>query len=111
MLHTLALQLNALKLSAWVEGIAIGVRDTAPKRVAEALDQVAHGAVASGSTLAALAANQIEEKYDWALTPELRSVDYASRHFDEPGARDAAREILLWDRRTVPNSRQARGRT
>ena len=110
-LHTLALQLNALKLSVWVEGIAIGVRDTAPKRVAEALDQVAHGAVASGSTLAALASNQIEEKYDWVLTPELRSVDYASRHFDEPGARDAAREILLWDRRTEPNSRQTRGRT
>ena len=110
-LHTLALQLNALKLSVWVEGIAIGVRDTAPKRVAEALDQVAHGAVASGSTLAALASNQIEEKYDWALTPELRSVDYASRHFDEPGARDAAREILLWDRRTEPNSQQTRGRT
>ena len=93
-LHTLALQLNALKLSAGVEGIAIGVRDTVPKRVAEALDQVAAGTVAGGPTLAALAANQIEEKYDWALTPELRSVDYASRHFDEPGARDAAREIL-----------------
>ena len=93
-LHTLTLQLNALKLSAGVEGIAIGVRDTAPKRIAEALDQVARGAVAGGATLAALAANQIEEKYDWALTPELRSVAYASRHFDEPGARDAAREIL-----------------
>ena len=93
-LHTLALQLNALKLSAGVEGIAIGVRDTSPKRVAEALDQVAAGAVAGGPKLAALAANQIEEKYDWALTPELRSADYASRHFDEPGARDAAREIL-----------------
>ncbi len=93
-LHTLALQLNALKLSAWIEGIAIGVRDTVPNRVAEALGKIAHGAVNSGSTLAALAGNQIEEKYDWALTPELRSADYASRHFDEPGARDAAREIL-----------------
>ena len=104
MLHTLILQLNALKLSAGVEGIAIGVRDTAPKRITEALDQVARGAVAGGATLAALAANQIEEKYDWALTPELRSVDYASRHFDEPGARDAAREILA----SLPSANQHR---
>ena len=74
--------------------------NNAPKRVAEALDQIAHGAVAGGATLAALATNQIEEKYDWALTPELRSVDYASRHFDEPGACDAAMEILA----SLPNA-------
>ena len=40
------------------------------------------------------AANQIEEKYDWALTTDLRPLDYASRHFDEPGAHEAAKEIL-----------------
>ena len=50
--------------------------------------------------LAAQASNQIEEKYDWVLTHELRSVDYASRHFDESGARSAAREILA----SLPNT-------
>ena len=93
-LHTLALQLNALELSAGTEGIVVSVRDAKPKQVAGALGQVARGAVAEGTALAALAANQVEEKYDWALTPELRSADYASRHLDERGARGAAREIL-----------------
>ena len=104
-LHTLALQLNALELSAGTEGIVVGVRDAKPKQVAEALGQVARGAVAEGSTLAALAANQIEEKYDWALTPELRSADYASRHLDERGARGAAREILA----SLPDTELHRG--
>ena len=99
-LHTLALQLNALNLSAGVEGIVIGVRGTVPEQVAEALGEIARGAVAGGSMLAALASNQIEEKYDGVLTPELRSLDYASRHFDESGARSAAREILA----SLPNT-------
>ena len=93
-LHTLALQLNSLGLSTSVEGIAIGLRQTAPEEVAEALQRIASSEAPHGPALAGLAANQIEEKYDWALTPELRSVDYASRHFDEPGAREVAREIL-----------------
>ncbi len=97
-LHTLFLQLNSLKLSAWVEGITIGVRDATPERVAEALNRIGRSEVVGGPALAALAVNQIEEKYDWALTPELRSVDYASRHFDEPGARDAVKEILAFRR-------------
>ena len=93
-LHTLCLQLNALKLSAWIEGIAIGVREVEPERVVAALARIVRGEVPGGPALATLAANQIEEKYDWALSPELRPVDYASRHFDEPGAREAAKEIL-----------------
>ncbi|MCP4004304.1 MAG: DEAD/DEAH box helicase [bacterium] len=98
-MHTLCLQLNSLGLSAWMEGIAIGVRKAAPEAIAEALGRVERGKVLTGQALAATAANQIEEKYDWVLTPELRSVDYASRHFDEPGARDTARDILAsWDR-------------
>ena len=44
--------------------------------------------------LARLAHNQLEEKCDWTLSPELRCVDYASRHLDEPGAREAAIGIL-----------------
>ena len=52
------------------------------------------GEAPGGPALARLAANQMEEKYDWALTPELRPVDYASLHFDEPGATEAATEIL-----------------
>ena len=93
-LHTLCLQLNALNLSAWIEGIAIGVREVEPERVVAALARIVRGEVPGGPALATLAANQIEEKYDWALSPELRPVDYASRHFDEPGAREAAKEIL-----------------
>ena len=93
-LHTLCLQLNALKLSAWIEGIAIGVREVEPERVVAALARIVRGEVPGGPALATLAANQFEEKYDWALSPELRPVDYASRHFDEPGAREAAKEIL-----------------
>ena len=93
-LHTLALQLSALKLGAGAEGIVVNIRDTERERVAEALGRIADGAVADGSALAGLAANQVEEKYDWALTPELRSADYASRRLDGRGARDAAREIL-----------------
>ena len=93
-LHTLCLQLNALKLSAWIEGIAIGVREAEPERVAATLARIVRGELPGGTALAKLAANQIEEKYDWALTTDLRPVDYASRHFDEPGAREAAKEIL-----------------
>ena len=93
-LHTLCLQLNSLKLSAWIEGVAIGVRDAAPERVVAALARIVRGEAPDGPALARLAANQMEEKYDWALTPELRPVDYASRHFDEPGATEAATEIL-----------------
>ena len=93
-LHTLSLQLNFLGLSTWVEGVAIGLRQTAPSEVAEALQRIASGEVVYETALAELAVNQNEEKYDWALTAELRSVGYASRHFDEPGARDAAKEIM-----------------
>ena len=50
-----------------------------------------------GSNLAELSANQIKEKCDWALTPGLRSVGYASRQFDEPGAHEAAKESLASD--------------
>lgn len=60
-----------------------------------------HGGIATdrerrrrGPDLAKLAVNQIQEKHDWALTVELRFVGYASHHFDESGARDAAKEIL-----------------
>ena len=61
---------------------------------AAALARIVRGEVPGGPALAKLAANQIEEQYDWALTTDLRPVDYASRHFDEPGAREAAKEIL-----------------
>ena len=101
-LHTLCLQLNSLKLSAWIEGVAIGVRDAAPERVVAALARIVRGEAPGGPALARLAANQMEEKYDWALTPELRPVDYASRHFDEPGATEAATEILA--SRVAPQS-------
>ena len=93
-IHTLSLQLTSLGLSASVEGIAIDIRQAAPEAVVEALQRIVSGDVARGPALAKLVVNQIEEKYDWALTVELRSVGYASRHFDEPGARDAAKEIL-----------------
>ena len=80
------------------------MRDATPEQVAEALDRIGRGEVAGGPALASLAANQIEEKYDWALTPELRSVDYASRHFGEPGARHAAKEILASRRPAAPQA-------
>ena len=60
----------------------------------EALQRIVSGDVARGPDLAKLAVNQIQEKHDWALTVELRFVGYASHHFDESGARDAAKEIL-----------------
>ena len=60
----------------------------------KALRKIIDGNVPRGAELAKLAQNQLEEKYDWALTPELRSADYASRHLDESGARDSARQIL-----------------
>jgi hypothetical protein len=97
---TLSLQLTSLGLSASVEGIAIGIRQADPEAVAKALQQIVSGDVARGPALAKLVVNQIEEKYDWALTAELRSVGYASRHFDERGASDAAKEILASSPRT-----------
>jgi hypothetical protein len=36
----------------------------------------------------------IEEKYDWALNPDLRCINHASRHPDESGARETALELL-----------------
>ena len=94
MLHTIALQLAAHTLTAWVEGVALGVRGTTLEEIVTVLRQIARGAAPSGPLLARLAHNQLEEKYDWTLTPELRCIDYASRHLDEPGARDAASRIL-----------------
>jgi len=93
-LHTLALQLVAHKVAAGAEGIAIAVQGSTLDRVATALRQIANGASPSGPLLARLAHNQLEEKYDWTLSPDLRCIDYASRHFDEAGARDAASQIL-----------------
>lgn len=93
-LHTLALQLVVLGLAASVEGVAVGVRRADPVEVSNALKRIVSGNVPSGSELAAYAENQIEEKYDWALTPDLRAADYCSRHLDEVGARAAAVQIL-----------------
>jgi ATP-dependent Lhr-like helicase len=94
-LHTLALQLVGMQLAASVEGIAITVRSTSTERLTEALENISMGKAPVGRALARLAQNQIEEKYDWALTPDLRCLDYASRHFDEAGSRKAAGDILL----------------
>lgn len=92
-LHTLALQLTAHKLTVWIEGVAIGIRGAAPEKLAGALEQIARGGGPSGPLLARLASNQLEEKYDWTLSPELRCLDYASRHLDEAGAREAAKGL------------------
>ena len=89
-LHTLALKLTALKLNASVEGVAVMVRRAEPEQVRSALVRVAHGAAPSGPSLACLAGDRFENKYDWTLTPQLRSMDYASRHLNETGAREAA---------------------
>jgi ATP-dependent Lhr-like helicase len=94
-LHTLALQLVAMELSASVVGIGIDVRSTSRETLSEALKHISRGEALTGAALASLAINQIEEKYDWLLTSELRCLDYASRHFDEAGSREAANQILL----------------
>ncbi len=93
-LHTLMLQLIAHKLTASTEGIAVAVRGANLDKVATSLTQIANGATPSGPLLARLAHNQLEEKYDWTLSSNLRCIDYASRHFDEIGAREAASRIL-----------------
>ena len=90
MLHTLALKLTALKLNASVEGVAVMVRRAEPEQVRSALVRVAQGAAPSGPDLAHFAGDRFEQKYDWTLTPQLRSMDYASRHLNETGAREAA---------------------
>jgi hypothetical protein len=93
-LHTLVLQFTALNLKAWPEGVAIGIKGSDFNLVKGALRQIIDGDVPRGAKLAKLAQNQLEEKYDWALTAGLRCADYASRHLDESGARDTAGEIL-----------------
>ena len=95
-LHTLALQLTTHKLTAWIEGVAIGVRGTDPAKLACALEQIARGAGPSGPILARLASNQLEEKYNWTLSPELRCLDYASRHLAEDDARETASELSVF---------------
>jgi ATP-dependent Lhr-like helicase len=100
-LHTLMLQLAAHKLAAGTEGIAVAVRGATLDQVATALAQIGKGTAPSGPLLARLAHNQLEEKYDWTLSPDLRCIDYASRHFDEAGAREAASRILD----SLPNAR------
>lgn len=93
-LGTLALQFTAMEFGPSIEGIAIGLRGASAMEVTEGLKRIAEGSLISGPALARLAHNQIEEKYDWALNPDLRCVNYASRHLDESGARKAALEIL-----------------
>ena len=91
---TLLLQFAALEFSPSLEGIALGLRGTSASEVKEGLKKIVKGALISGPTLARLAPNQLEEKYDWALNPDLRCINYASRHLDEDGAQKAAIEML-----------------
>lgn len=93
-MQTLALQLTAYKLKVWLEGVAIAVQGAEPETLADVLRRIIEGSAPTGPALASLAHNQLEEKYDWTLTPELRALDYASRHLDEAGARAAAAELL-----------------
>ena len=93
-LHTLALQLHTQNIATTVEGPAVVARGGAVGQATRALTQVANAQVPRGSTLARMARNQLEEKYDWLLGPELRCIDYASRHFNEAGAEAAAQSIL-----------------
>jgi len=93
-MQTLALQLTAHKLKAWLEGVAIAVQGAERGTIAETLRRIVEGSGPSGPALASLAHNQLEQKYDWALSSDLRALDYASRHLDEAGARDAARVLF-----------------
>lgn len=93
-LHTMALQLGALGFAVSIEGVSLGVRGSSVEKVLAGLKRVVAGRVPTGSDLASGAENQIEEKYDWALSAEARNVDYASRHLDEDGAQAAATRIL-----------------
>lgn len=91
---TLALQFSALDFEPSIEGLALGLRKTSASEVTLGLKKIAEGKLISGRDLASLAPNQLEEKYDWALNPNLRCINYASRHLDEDGAQKAAIEIL-----------------
>lgn len=99
-LGTLALQFTALQIPASVEGLSIVLEATDKGRVVSALERIAERKVATGGLLAKLAQNRIEEKYDWALTSELLCENYASRHLDEAGARNAAADLLQGARST-----------
>ena len=93
-LNTLALQLKARGLEAGIEGLAISVRGVEAAELRGALELIARGGGPSGPLLARHASNQIEEKYDWALDPELLRMNYASRRLDESGARRAAKDLI-----------------
>lgn len=96
-LNTLALQFSALDVDASTNGIAIEVRGASKEKVQAALTRIVSGDVPRGLELAGLVENKLEEKYDWALSPELLCADYASRHLDEEGAKIAAAQILESD--------------
>jgi ATP-dependent helicase Lhr and Lhr-like helicase len=90
---TLALLLTARELSVMLDGFALTVVGTDPRRVAACLGDIADGPTAIPAELARMAPNKMREKYDHVLGDELLAMVYASSQLDPVLARETAARI------------------
>jgi ATP-dependent Lhr-like helicase len=93
-MNTLVVALTAAGLDASRDGLAISIDGGDQVNVGDALTALVNGQLGTAEQLAAPMLNKRENKYDWMLSDDMLTADYARRALDLPGAQAAAKRIL-----------------
>ncbi len=99
-MDTLVVALTAAGLEAARDGLAVSVEGADEAIVRQALTALIDGSLGDAEALAAPMLNKRQNKYDWVLSEQLLTADYARSALDLTGARAAARSVL--ERRPPP---------
>lgn len=93
-MDTLVLALKRRGYKAENEGLCLKLREADQNSVSDILFDLSGGAFPTETELAGEILNKVQEKWDWLLTDDLLSRNYASHNLDIEGAKRYFSELV-----------------